>query len=114
MINRVRALWRVLGISIYNDSQRRNQNLKTISCIALVMEIPSMFGAIFYFGTPMHGFALGCLVYAILHVLIFYLAAVKKNRELAATIGTILALIASTNIALFARNGFAEIGRAHV
>ena len=107
MINRVRALWRVLGISIYNDSQRRNQNLKTISCIALVMEIPSMFGAIFYFGTPMHGFALGCLVYAILHVLIFYLAAVKKNRELAATIGTILALIASTNIALFARNGFA-------
>ena len=107
MINRMRALWRVLGISIYDNAERHKQNLKTISCIAVVMEIPSLFGAITYFFTPLWSFALGCVVYAIFHVVIFYLAAIKKDRKLAAGISTILSLVACTNIALFARNGFA-------
>ncbi|MBQ9419603.1 MAG: hypothetical protein IJU31_04420, partial [Synergistaceae bacterium] len=82
MINRIRAVWRILGVSIYDDEQRRRQNLKTISCIALVMELPSLFGAVAYFFTPMRGFAVGCLIYAVFHVVIFYLTAIKKNREL--------------------------------
>ena len=52
-----------------------------------------MFGAIFYFNTPMHGFAVSCMFYVVLNVVIFYLAAVKKNRELSAALGTIIALI---------------------
>ena len=107
MINRIRAVWRILGISIYDNAERHKQNLKTISCIAVVMEIPSLFGAITYFFTPLWSFALGCVVYAIFHVVIFYLAAIKKDRKLAAGISTILSLVACTNIALFARNGFA-------
>ena len=71
------------------------------------MEIPSIFGVVSYFFTSSWDFALGCLVYAAFHFIIFYLAAVKKNRELAAGISTILALVVCTNIALFARNGFA-------
>ena len=81
MINRLRALWRILGISIYDNAERRKQNLKTISCIAVVMEIPSLFGAITYSFTPLWSFALGCVVYAIFHVVIFYLAAIKKDRK---------------------------------
>lgn len=107
MINRIRAVWRILGISIYDDEERRKRNLKTISCIAAVMEVPSLFGAAFYFFTPMRSFAISALVYAVFHLVIFYLAAIKKDRKLTARVSTILALIACTNIALFARNGFA-------
>ena len=71
------------------------------------MEIPSLLGAVSYFFTPLWNFALGCLVYAIFHLVIFYLAAIKKDRKLVASVSTILSLVACTNIALFARNGFA-------
>ncbi len=107
MINRIRALWRILGVSIYDNAERRKQNLKTISCIAVVMEIPSLLGAVSYFFTPLWDFALGCLIYAIFNLVIFYFASIKKDRELAASISTVLSLVACTNIALFARNGFA-------
>lgn len=107
MISRIKSVWRILGISIYDDEERRKRNLKTISSLSVIMTIPSLFGAIFYINTSMQGFALGCLVYAIFNVLIFYLAAVKKNRELTVNLSTIFAIVACTNIALFARNGFA-------
>ena len=107
MINRIRAVWRLLGISIYDNEVRCKQNLKTISCIAIIMEIPSLFGAVAYLFTPLWGFALSCVVYAAFQFLIFYLAAIKKDRKLTANVSTIFALLASTNIAVFARNGFA-------
>ncbi|MDY6399184.1 MAG: ATP-binding protein [Synergistales bacterium] len=107
IFHRIRALWRLLGISIYNDGERRRRNLKTISCIAFIMEIPALFGAVVYFFTPLRPFAIGCMIYFAFNIVIFYLAAVKKNRELAVRFTVILALVASTNIALFARNGFA-------
>lgn len=107
MINRIRALWHILGISIYDNEERCKQNLKTISCIAIIMEIPSLFGVVVYLFTPLWGFALSCLFYAIFHFLIFYLAAIRKNRKLTASISTVLALVVCTNIAVFAKNGFA-------
>ena len=107
MINRFRAVWRLLGISIYDDDHRRKQNLRTISYLAVIAEIPSLFGAVTYFFTPLRSFAVSCMVYAVFQAVIFYLAAIKKDRKLSASVGTILALITCTNIALFAKNGFA-------
>lgn len=109
MINRVRAVWRLLGISIYDDEVRCKQNLKTISALSVIMLIPSSFGGIIYISAPfpLRGFALGCFVYSLLHILIFYLAAIKKDRKLTAVLSTTLALIACVNIAVFAKNGFA-------
>ncbi|MBQ7543664.1 MAG: response regulator [Synergistaceae bacterium] len=107
IIKRVRAVWRLLGVSIYDDEERCKRNLKTLACIAAILEVPSLSGVIFYSFTPMWEFALSCSVYAVFHAVIFYLAAVRKNRRLVASIGTILSLIVCTNIALFARNGFA-------
>ena len=107
MINRIKAVWRLLGISIYDDDERRKRNLKTIASIAAIMAIPSLFGAVSYMFTPLWGFALSCIVYSIFHLTIFYLAAVKKDRDLVASISTILSLLVCTNVAIFAKNGFA-------
>ncbi len=108
MFHRMRAVWRILGTSIYNDEHRRKRNLKTMAAIALIMEIPALYGAIKYFFTPLRPFAIGCLIYAAFNIVIFYLAAIKKDRESAARVLVILALAACTNIALFANNGFAS------
>lgn len=107
MFHRMRAIWRILGTSIYNDEHRRKRNLKTMAAIAMIMEIPAFSGTMAYFFTPLRPFAIGCLIYAAFNVVIFYLAAVKKDRESAARVLVILALVACTNIALFASNGFA-------
>lgn len=109
MINRVKAVWRLLGISIYDDEERCKQNLKTISGVSVIMLVPSLFGGMIYINAPfpLKGFAIGCFVYSLFHVLIFYLAAIKKNRKLTVTLSTTLALIACVNIAIFAKNGFA-------
>ena len=107
MINRVRALWRLLGIPINNEGERRKRNLRTLACIAAIMEVPAFIGASVYLLTPLRAFAVGCVVYAVFNAVIFYLAAVKKNRELAVKVTAVLAITACTNIALFARNGFA-------
>ncbi|MBQ7193851.1 MAG: hypothetical protein IJR98_05730 [Synergistaceae bacterium] len=107
IIHRVKALWRILGISIYDDEERRKRNLKTISYIAVVMEVPSLFGTVVYFFTPLRGFAVSSLVYGVFHLVIFYLAAIKKDRRLTAIVSTTLALVACINIVVFARNGFA-------
>ncbi len=107
MINRVRALWRLLGFSIYDDEERRKRNLRTISCISLIMEIPAFYGTWMYLFTPLRPFAIGCLIYAAFNIVIFYLAAIRKNREAAARVIVGLAVVACTNIAVLARNGFA-------
>ncbi len=107
MFRRMMAIWRILGTSIYSDDNRRRRNLKTMAAIALIMEIPALFGAVTYFFTPLRPFAIGCLIYAAFNIVIFYLAAVKKDRESAARVIVTLAIVACTNIALFARNGFA-------
>ena len=107
MFKRVKEVWHLLGVSIYDDESRREQNLKTISRVAVIMLIPSTFGGIIYLFTPMWGFAVSCLIYAFFHLVILYLTTVKKNRELAAGLSTILALVVCTNIAIFAKNGFA-------
>ena len=106
MIRRVRRIWRILGISIF-EGRRSKHNLKIISYIAIVLEIPSLFGTLTYFFTPLWDFALGCFVYAIFNAITFYLAAIKKNREATVKVGVVFTLLACTNIALFARNGFA-------
>lgn len=107
MFKRLRAVWRLLGTSIYNTYERRRRNLNTLAAISLIMEIPAFFGALMYFATPLWPFAAGCSVYAAFNIIIFYLAAVKKNREAAVNFTVTLALVACTNIALFAKNGFA-------
>ncbi|MBQ7221146.1 MAG: response regulator [Synergistaceae bacterium] len=107
MINRIKAVWRLLGISIYDDDERCKRNLKTIASLAVIMEIPSLFGAVNYMFTPMREFALSCVVYSIIHFIIFYFAAIKKDRKLVAGVSTLLSLLVCTNIAVFAKNGFA-------
>ena len=105
-MKRLMRIWHLLGISIY-EGKRREQNLKTISFISLMLEIPALIGIVHYFNSPLIGFEIGCMIYFSFNLAVFYLAAIKKNRELTVKVGLIFTYIASTNIALLARNGFA-------
>ena len=101
-------LWRILGISIY-EGERYRQNLKTMAVLSLIMEIPAFIGVVKNIFTPMWRFALGCVIYFILNLIIFYLSAIKKNREAAVKYTIILSLLLCTSVILFARNGFAAV-----
>ena len=105
-IKRAVKIWQLLGNSVY-EGERGRQNLKTIAAISTIMEIPALIGVIKYFFTPLRSFALSCMVYFILNLAVIYLSVVKKDREAAVKAGVILALTVCTNIAFFARNGFA-------
>lgn len=106
MLKRLIKTWHLLGQSIY-EGERRERNLRTIAAIALTLQLPSIIGFVCYINTPMRSLAIGCLFYFFTNLVNFYLAAIKKDRESVVKLGLVLVYIASTNISIFAKNGFA-------
>ena len=104
IIKKLIKIWHMTGISIY-EGKRYEDSLSNMTFVSAVLAVPAVMGIIFNF-RHLWKASLSFCFYLIIDFSIFYFSAIKKNRNAAVKACVVLTILASTNIALFAKNGF--------
>ena len=98
----------MLRISIFRDAEY-NRNLRNLGIMALLFVPMALFGAVYGFLSGSRMFCAACFGYALLNILDWYFAAIRKNRKAVILLGVPSELLFTTFLIVAEQNGFSAL-----
>ena len=108
LFNRIKNLWGILRISIFRDTEYY-RNLRNLGIMALLFIPMAIFGAVYGFLSGSRMFCAACIGYALLNILDWYFAAIRKNRKAVILLGVPSELLFTTFLIVAEQNGFSAM-----